>query len=236
MVNARTHGSFRILCSTQIRLLSNPIYVPPGKSTELLCISRLEPVVSSVPFTNIAATIDIHSNMSYFNLPIYLYNGHLSVRIAHLPLFSSLNKTSSIAQVNAIMDHANGGIRRNETNPFEYLIASTSLNASRTVKFVLVNTNPIDIAVEEFNFTFSHGDIELDSLQALRENDHDDDVAVASTTQYKTRNISQVSSPPLSAQRLIARTSYSSSLFLPTIRSFSRSQFVERVHRHTIAS
>ena len=131
------------------------------------------------------------------------------------------------------MDHGNGGIRRNETNPFEYLIASTSINASRTVKFVLVNTNPIEITLKKFNFAFSHGDIELDSLQALRD---EDDVSVPSTIQYKNRNISQVSSRSLSEQQLIDRTSHSSSSFPHIIRPFSRSRFMERGHRDTSAS
>ncbi|CAF1175327.1 unnamed protein product [Rotaria sp. Silwood1] len=126
-------------------------YLYPEQWSELLCITHLKQSLSSVPFTNIQTSIDIHTNISNFIIPIYLYNGFLSV--------------------NLLTDHTNGGIRQYEKNPYELFITSIPMNTSRKVTFVLTNTNPIDIEIKKFYSTLSKNiDIELDYMTLLNGN------------------------------------------------------------------
>ncbi|CAF4170376.1 unnamed protein product [Rotaria sp. Silwood2] len=55
-------------------------YLYPEQWSELLCVTHLKQSSSSVPFSNIQTVIDVHTNISNFIIPIYLYNGFLSVR------------------------------------------------------------------------------------------------------------------------------------------------------------
>ncbi|CAF4341798.1 unnamed protein product, partial [Adineta steineri] len=69
--------------------------------------------------------------------------------------------------VDVLSDITSGGIRINETNPFELYLASIPISVSRTVTFTLTNPNPIDIAIENFHFTLPNTDIQLDYMQLI---------------------------------------------------------------------
>ncbi|CAF0885194.1 unnamed protein product [Adineta steineri] len=146
---------------------SSLVYLYPNQWKELVCVTVKEPSLSNVLSTNIQATIDIHSNLSTFHFVVFLYNGFLTVDV--------------------LSDVTSGGIRINETNPFELYLASIPINVSRTVTFTLSNPNPIDIAIENFHFTLPNTDIQLDYMQLIDGNG----TKVKSTNLYKNENISQ---------------------------------------------
>jgi hypothetical protein len=70
-----------------------------------------------------------------------------------------------------INDQTNGGIKYNENNPLELFLTSIPVNTSRTVRFVLTNSNPIDIRIEKFEFTLLNTDIQLDYMKLLDGNE-----------------------------------------------------------------
>ncbi len=70
-------------------------------------------------------------------------------------------------QLNLVTDGTNGGIKRNDTNPLEYFIASIPVNVSRTVKFLLINANPIDISIEQISLTLPKTTIQLVRMQLI---------------------------------------------------------------------
>ena len=86
------------------------------------------------------------------------------------------------------MDHSNGGIRRNEFNPLTLFVASISIGTSRTVTFRVINTNPIDITLESFDFTLSHADLQLEWIESLNETQWRGEP----DRLYRNENISQV--------------------------------------------
>ncbi len=86
--------------------------------------------------------------------------------------------------MNLLTDETNGGIKLSETDPFELLITSIPVNTSRTVTFVLTNTNPIDIEIEEFDFTLPNTDIQLDYMERLNGNE--------TKIRFENKNIYQV--------------------------------------------
>jgi hypothetical protein len=55
------------------------VYVKPGQTMFPLCIKILKRSLSSAPLTNLEATMTLHTNLSFFHVPIYLYSGLLSV-------------------------------------------------------------------------------------------------------------------------------------------------------------
>ena len=67
------------------------------------------------------------------------------------------------------MDHSNGGIRRHDSNSLTLLLASIPIGTSRTVKFYLVNSNPIDIPLKRFELTIRRAEIQLESIEPLNE-------------------------------------------------------------------
>lgn len=89
------------------------------------------------------------------------------------------------------MDHSNGGIRRHDSNSLTLLLASIPVGTSRTVKFHLINSNPIDMPLESFELTIRRAEIQLESIEPLN--------ATHSISQahlhYRNENISQLVIP-----------------------------------------
>ena len=73
-------SSIRVHVTFQIKSLSTHVYVSPGRPSTPVCITVLKRSSSSAPFSNFEASMTLHTNLSFFHLPIYLYNGLLSVR------------------------------------------------------------------------------------------------------------------------------------------------------------
>lgn len=67
-------------CYLQLDVTSPFIYVKQGQSVSPLCINVLKQSLSSAPLANLEATLTLHTNLSFFHLPIYLYSGLLTVR------------------------------------------------------------------------------------------------------------------------------------------------------------
>jgi hypothetical protein len=44
------------------------------------------------------------------------------------------------------------------------------VNAVRMVRFVLINSNPIDIEIDQYDYTILNGDIKFDYMKSLNEN------------------------------------------------------------------
>jgi len=86
--------------------------------------------------------------------------------------------------LNVLTDHRNGGIKHSESDPFALLITSIPVNRSRTVRFALTNSNPIDIEIENFNFTSLNTDIQLDYMELLNRSE--------TKIRFENKNISQV--------------------------------------------
>jgi hypothetical protein len=63
----------------EITRLSSDSYLRPNQLAELLCISVRNSSALSKSFSNIQVIVEIHTNLSTFNLPIHLYNGLLNV-------------------------------------------------------------------------------------------------------------------------------------------------------------
>ncbi|CAF0749813.1 unnamed protein product [Adineta ricciae] len=137
------------LLSQYIRLniLSPFIYASPGQTVFPVCISVIKSSVLRAPFNNLEASLTLHTNLSYFHLPLHLYNGLLGHQV--------------------VADSNNGGIRRNDTNPSEYFIASIPVNASRTVKFVLQNANPVEISIETISHTLPKSTLQLAQMLSI---------------------------------------------------------------------
>lgn len=64
-------------------------------------------------------------------------------------------------------DHTNGGIKQSELDSFELFITSIPVNTTRTVTFLLTNSNPVDIQIEKFEFNCSNINIQLDYMESL---------------------------------------------------------------------
>lgn len=60
-------------------VISSFVYIKPGQSVSPLCIHVLKQSLSSAPLANLEATLTLHTNLSFFHLPIYLYSGLLTV-------------------------------------------------------------------------------------------------------------------------------------------------------------
>ncbi len=75
-----------------------------------------------------------------------------------------------LLQLEILNDHTNGGIQKNENDSFEFLITSIPVNAVRMVRFVLINSNPIDIEIDQYDYTILNGDIKFDYMKSLNEN------------------------------------------------------------------
>jgi len=56
------------------------VHANPGQAVFPLCVTILKLSLSSAPLANLEAALTLHSNLSFFHLPIYLYSGLLSVR------------------------------------------------------------------------------------------------------------------------------------------------------------
>ena len=54
-------------------------YLRPNRMSTLFCLTLLQSSLTSRSFSNVEAIVDIQTNLSVFHLPIYLYNGHLTV-------------------------------------------------------------------------------------------------------------------------------------------------------------
>lgn len=50
-----------------------------GQSVSPICINVLKQSLSLAPLANLEATLTLHTNLSFFHLPIYLYSGLLTV-------------------------------------------------------------------------------------------------------------------------------------------------------------
>ena len=66
-----------------------------------------------------------------------------------------------------VNDHTNGGIQQNENDPFDLLLTSIPVNTQRTVRFVLTNSNPIDIKIDQYKSTITNGNIQFDHMKLL---------------------------------------------------------------------
>lgn len=55
------------------------VYVKPGQEVFPVCINILKQSSSSPSLINLEALFTLHSNLSFFHLPIYLYSGFLGV-------------------------------------------------------------------------------------------------------------------------------------------------------------
>ncbi|UJR33639.1 hypothetical protein I4U23_021073 [Adineta vaga] len=131
----------------RLKILSPYVYAKPGESIYPVCISIIKSSVLPVPYNNLEASLTLYTNLSYFHLPIFLYNGLLGHQV--------------------VADNANGGIRRNETNPSEYFLASIPVNSPRTVKFILQNANPVEIPIEKISFTLPKSTLQISQIQTL---------------------------------------------------------------------
>ena len=71
-----------------MNVVSPFVHAKPDQSVYPVCISILKQSLLSAPFGNLEATLTLHTNLSFFHLPIYLYSGLLSVRFrSFLPSF-----------------------------------------------------------------------------------------------------------------------------------------------------
>ncbi|CAF3697659.1 unnamed protein product [Adineta steineri] len=147
LFNVTTDKSNILAQYIDIKLLAPYVYMKPGQTKFPISANILKRTASSVLFNNIEASLTLHTNLSFFHLPVYLYNGLLSL--------------------NPVVDGTNGGIRRNDSNLLEYFIASIPVNASRTVKFTLTNINPIDINIEKISLTLPKTTIQLVQMQFI---------------------------------------------------------------------
>lgn len=64
-------------------------------------------------------------------------------------------------------DETNGGIQQNPYEPLELFITSIPINATRTVRFILRNSNPVDIHINQFDLLMSNAEIQLDYIKSL---------------------------------------------------------------------
>jgi len=65
------------------------IHAKPGQAVFPVCINILKQSLLSAPFANLEATLTLHTNLSFFHLPIYLYSGLLSVIIELIQINNS---------------------------------------------------------------------------------------------------------------------------------------------------
>ncbi|CAF3551098.1 unnamed protein product [Rotaria sordida] len=128
-----------------LKFSSPYIYADPGQAISPACVNILKQ--SSPSLVTLESTLTLHTNLSFFHMPIYLFSGLL-----HLDLLS---------------DSTNGGIRRNDLNILEYFIASIPVNVSRTVKFMLKNANPVDILIDKISLTLPKANVYLNQMQLL---------------------------------------------------------------------
>ncbi|CAF4461293.1 unnamed protein product [Rotaria socialis] len=147
MYNATTDATGLLLQYMNIKFYSPYVYVRPGESVFPVCLNILKQTVSTASLITLEASIILHTNLSFFHMPIHLYRGLLNIDLT--------------------ADNSSSGIRRNDVNPSEYYIASIPVNSSRTVKFILKNTNPIDIPIEKISLTLPKTNIRLIQLQLL---------------------------------------------------------------------
>lgn len=94
----------------------------------------------------------------------------------------------SFLQLDLATDGANSGIKRNDTNSLEYSIVSIPVNHSRTVEFVVINANPINISIDQISFTVPKARLQLAQMQRL--NGSETDVIVKKTV--RKDNIAKV--------------------------------------------
>ncbi|CAF2702202.1 unnamed protein product [Rotaria sp. Silwood2] len=130
-----------------IKFASQYVYANPGQTIFPFCISILKQLSSTSSLITLEATITMHTNLSFFHMPIYLYSGLLNLDL--------------------LTDSANGGIRQSEPNTLEYYIATIPVNVSRTVKFILKNANPINISIDKISLTLPKANIRLHQTQLL---------------------------------------------------------------------
>ncbi|CAF1157024.1 unnamed protein product [Adineta ricciae] len=129
---------------------SSILYLYPNQWTELLCINLRQQSLSTTPFINVQTALNVHTNLSSFPFPIYLYNGFLSL--------------------NLVTDHTNGGIQVDNANPLEFYLVSIPVHTSLTVTFILTNTNPIDVQIDNVDSTLSNMKIQLNHMESLADN------------------------------------------------------------------
>ncbi|CAF1541590.1 unnamed protein product, partial [Didymodactylos carnosus] len=128
---------------------SEPIYLSPGEEKIPFCL-KLQRTSTLDKFVNIEDSIVIHTNLSFFHLPIYLYNAQLTFN-----LFDG-----GMASYGTILLNLNN-----------ILLSSIYVNTMKEVKIVVSNSNPIEISIEKIFSTYSpNSSIQLLYMKHLSSN------------------------------------------------------------------
>ena len=69
-------------------------------------------------------------------------------------------------QLTILNDHKNGGIKLHDFDPSKFVIASIPIGTSRTVRFALVNNNPVDVAMEKLLSIPANSIVQISEMRA----------------------------------------------------------------------
>lgn len=93
--------------------------------------------------------------------------------------------------MNLVTDHTNGGIQAHDVNPLEFFLISIPVHTSLTVTFVLTNTNPIEVQIENVDLTLPNMKVQLNNMGPLTANQlkHISDNIAADENIYQVSSI-----------------------------------------------